>query len=169
MEIDPDAMMEGDPALMSRPGITGFLTSHGGDVRAVSEAVAKWAAGLNPTTDTVMLGSGLEVEAKLLDVLLDKEIPTILLDLNPLRLVEGLRRKAVIEGRLLQFYIVPLLSDKAASGVLVQGRDKVYQLRNRLLLANVERLVIGTLAPHGQLAQQMKEISEVRTYTLLVP
>lgn len=162
-----DAVMDGDPSLLLRTGRTGFLTSHVRDARAVSSAVREWALGIEATKDIVLLGVGQDCEYELLDLLVSREVPVVLFSVQVLERNEGLKRKALVEGRLLLYSVLPQYQAQHGE---VDDPGQIYQLRNRLILANSERVVVGTMRPGGHLSAQLRELgADSRLDRILVP
>lgn len=167
MNPPPEAVMDGDASLLLRSGRTGFLTSNVGDGRAVSAAVREWALGLEAAKDTVLLGVGQGCEYELLDLLVSREVPVVLFSVQALARNEGLQRKALIEGRLLLYSVLPQYQSQHGEA---DNPDQIYQFRNRLILANSERVVVGTMRPEGRLSSQLQELgTESRLERVLVP
>ncbi|MCQ7926317.1 hypothetical protein NP234_24340 [Salmonella enterica] len=162
MELSPISLPIGNIDLLAKENKTAFLCS-----RNVPEAclpgIATWLDSLSAETDCVMCGNMQKIENDVLYGLLKRNIPTVLVldgpfpEMWPISLVE-----AVGDQRLLVV---------TTSDFLLPWVDKygMADARNRYMVANAAKVVLGFCRPGGQLAGQLRgvnvEVQELTPYS----
>lgn len=141
----------GNITLLEHTNKTAFLCS-----RRIPDdfkpAVFQWLDTLSPDTDCVMCGNLQQVEAEVVDGLIKRRIPTILVldqpfpDSWPTAMVE-----AIGDQNLLVL---------TTSDFLLPWIDKygMADARNRYMIANANRIVLGFCRPGGLLDKQLAPV-----------
>ncbi len=144
----------GNIKLLEHTNKTAFLTSRH-TPRSCDDNIRTWLDSLNPDTDCVMVGNIQLLESHVFQGLLKRNIPTILVlsapypELWPTYIVD-----AIGDGRLLIItmadFSLPWMDDY---GVAAD--------RNKYMIANAEKVVIGVLRQGGILEKQLVAAKEV--------
>lgn len=144
----------GNIKLLEHTNKTAFLTSRH-TPRSCDDNIRTWLDSLNPDTDCVMVGNIQLLESHVFQGLLKRNIPTILVlsvpypEMWPTYIVD-----AIGDGRLLIITIadfsLPWMDDY---GVAAD--------RNKYMIANAEKVVIGVLRQGGILEKQLVAAKEV--------
>lgn len=149
VELTPKSFPIGDKSLLDREHKVAFLCSRNMSL-AGRPAIKKWLESLNPETDCVMCGNLQRLESDVLEALVGRNIPTILVldhpfpPMWPIKLVE-----AIGDQKLLVV---------TTSDFLLPWVDKygMADARNRFMISQAETVVIGFCRPGGQLDRQLK-------------
>ena len=152
MDLTQISLPIGDIDLLERPNKSAFLSSRNmPDI--CRPAIKTWLDSLSPETDCVLCGNLQKVESDVLNALVKRNIPTILVldgpfpNMWPRNLVE-----AIGDRRLLAV---------TTSDFLLPWIDKygMADARNRYMIANAEKVVIGFCRPGGQLHHQLEGVN----------
>ena len=141
---------------------TAFLCSTAIPER-VSEAVFSWVDSLSPENDCVICGNLQKIEVEVVDRLLGRGVPTIVVLPGPFPALWPLNMmRAVGERRLL------VVTASEFELPWVDKYDKA-SARNRYILDNARDIVVGYCTPGGKLAAQIEGRKNVRLLTEFRP
>lgn len=152
----------GNIQLVEHQHKTAFLCSRG-MTDAGRPAIEAWIDSLNPNQDCIMCGNIQRIEIDVLNELVKKRIPVVLVfdgpfpPMWPLDLVS-----AIGDQRLLAL---------TTADFLISWVDKfgMADARNKYMIANSEKVVLGLCRPGGQLSKQLEgmdvQIVELNPYS----
>lgn len=152
IELTPDSLPIGNISLLEREHKTAFLCSRG-MAEAGRPAIRAWLESLNPETDCVMCGNLQKLEKDVLDALVARGIPTVLVldgpfpPMWPLNLVQAIGDQKLLVVTT-SFFFVPWI-DKYG----------MAEARNRYMIANSETVALGFCRPGGQIEKQIQGVN----------
>lgn len=152
IELTPDSLPIGDISLLEREHKTAFLCSRGmAEVGRL--AIKAWLESLNPEVDCVMCGNIQKVERDVLDALVRRGIPAVLVldgpfpPMWPRNLVQAIGDRKLLAVTT-SFFFVPWV-DKYG----------MAEARNRYMIANAETVALGFCRPGGQIEKQLQGVN----------
>ncbi len=144
----------GNIKLLEHDNKTAFLTSRGTTENSF-DAIRKWLDGLSSETDCVLIGNLQQVESYVFRGLLKRGIPTVLVMCAPYPKVwPTYIVEAIGDGKLL------ILTTYGFS-VPWEDEGSKAEERNKYMIANSERVVVGIMRPNGSIAEQIVGAKEV--------
>lgn len=144
----------GDIELLRHPRKTAFLTSRHTPPQC-NDAIRRWLDGLSPSDDCVMVGNIQRMEVDVLQGLLKRRVPAVLVLAEPLpKMWPAYAVEAIADGKMLVVSIATPATWRA-------DRWAMAGLRNKYMIANAERVVVGMCRPGGMLSAALSAAPSV--------
>lgn len=136
----------GNIGLLRHPRKTAFLTSRHTPPQC-NDAIRAWLDSLSPSDDCVMVGNIQKLEVDVLQGLLKRRIPAVLVLAEPYpKMWPTYAVEAIGDGLLLVVTIVGLREPAGDAYAMAEWR-------NKYMIANADSVVVGMCRPGGMLSR----------------